>query len=167
MTWQLLTKGKLKSLMALVNTTGGKTVKVDAADITNGVVGTTQLTTAVGTSLGKADTAVQPAALPAYLLAVTSGQRMFRNTQNVTGTLQVDLSATFSNIDEVVAVLGADPSVNATVVSVTIPTQTGADAGKFTLKVWKPTTAGAAGNPDLIASSTSTALHYIGIGTPV
>lgn len=103
------------------------------------------------------------AALPNYLLAVTAGQKMIRNTQNVTGSLVVDLSATFASIDEVVAVLGVKPSMNANAVNVVIPTQTGADAGKFTIEVTKPT---AVDNCTPIDSTTATAVHYIGFGTP-
>lgn len=116
------------------------------------------------TSVAIAALQAQTATLPTYLQGVTSGQKMLRNTQNVTGTLTVDLSASFTSIDEVVAVLGVAPSMDANAVYVTIPTQTGADAGKFTIGVTKPT---AANDCTPIASTTATAVHYIGFGTPV
>lgn len=131
---------------------------VTTAKIAAKAVTAAKLADAVTASLAKADSAVQPAALENYMLSVAAGQKMLRNTLSVTGTSTVDLSASFATIDEVVAVLGVAPSADAYTVAIVIPEQTGADAGKFTIKVAKL---------DGSESTTATAIHFIGFGTPV
>ena len=132
---------------------------ITGAKIADDAVASAKLAAAVRVSLGKADSAVQPAALPAYLLGVAPGQKIVRNTIDVTGSATVDMSATFDNIDEVIAVLGIAPTDAACSVGVVIPAQAGEDAGKFTIHVAK-NDAGSIG-----VSTTATTVHFIGFGT--
>lgn len=102
------------------------------------------------------------AALPNYLLAVAPGQKELRNTQTVTGSMTVDLSASFASIDEVVVCLGAAPTDEAISAAVVIPDQAVTEnKGKFTIHIAK-LDVGSAG-----VSTTPTVVHYRGMGTPV
>lgn len=66
-----------------------------------------------------------------------------------------------------VASLDSDPVVGASFASASIGDQAGTPAaGSILINTWKPTTAGAAGNPDVIAATTFTKkVNWIAIGT--
>jgi hypothetical protein len=148
----------------------GTNSKALAAD----AVGTTQMADTSVTAAKLAADAVETAkikdaavtaaklavALQALALGVASGYKIARGVTEVTGTTEVTTG--LATIVALVPALAADVSLNASAVSVTIPTQTGGDAGKATLKAWKPT---ATDNCTPIASTTATSVAWIAIGT--
>lgn len=110
-----------------------------------------QMASAVQTSLGKADSAVQSTA---------SGKKVAGDVGTVTGTLEI--TSGLATVTSVAVTLAADAAATGTVATVSIPAQTGGNAGKFTIKVWQPT---AADNTAPTASSTATAVSWVAFGT--
>ena len=81
--------------------------------------------------------------------------------EDVTGTEEVETG--LATVTSVTATLSEDPVVaEGTYVTVEIPTQTGGDAGKFTIKVWEPT---ATDNATPTASSDEKKVSWLAVGT--
>ena len=102
---------------------------------------------------GTDKTAILAAAIP----GVASGYKLARGNESFTGTATVTSGLT--TVVSAVAILSQNVSADCLFVSVSIPTQTGGDAGKFTIKGWKDATSPAA------STETGTAVSWIAIGT--
>jgi hypothetical protein len=113
--------------------------------------GTSKTAATVDASLAKADGSVA---------GVAASYKIARGVTAVTGTQEVTTG--LATVVSIVAMLAEDPSADATIATVVIPTQTGGDAGKATLKVWKPT---AADNSAPIGASAAKNVAWIAIGT--
>lgn len=92
---------------------------------------------------------------------VAAGYKVARGVSAVTGTLAVTTG--LATVVACVAGLESDPVVGEAMgCSVDIPTQTGDDAGKVTLKTWKPT---ANDNATPVAGTGTPNVSWIAIGT--
>lgn len=105
----------------------------------------------------------KPVAAGAVLPAATRIARGQATTVAASDTIVTGLNTVvcaFANMDD-------DPVVGCSFASASVGNQSGAPAaGSILLKTWKPTTAGAAGNPDVIAATTFTKkVNWIAIGT--
>lgn len=115
--------------------------------------GSLKVSTGTAASLAKADASVAGAAA-GYKAARSNG------TVDVTGTLEITTG--LATVVSVTAGLGEDAALTGDTVTWTIPTQTGGDAGKFTVKVWKRT--GAADCTPLAADAAKK-VTWIAVGT--
>lgn len=104
--------------------------------------------------------AIVAAGVAAPVAGVAAGYKVARGVSAVTGTLEV--TSGLATVVSVVPALAEDAALTGLVVTVTIPTQTGGDAGKFTLKVWKPT---GAGDVTPIAADAAKNVAWIAVGT--
>lgn len=104
--------------------------------------------------------AIVGAGVAAPVAGVAAGYKVARGVSAVTGTLEV--TSGLATVVSVVPVLAEDAALTGLVVTVAIPTQTGGDAGKFTLKVWKPT---GAGDVTPIAADAAKNVAWIAVGT--
>lgn len=97
---------------------------------------------------------------------VASGYKVARG-QHTTVAASDTVVTGLTTVVSAVASLESDPVVGASFASAAIGDQAGTPAaGSILVKTWKPTTAGAAGNPDVIAASTFGKLvNWIAIGT--
>lgn len=117
--------------------------------------------TAAGTHAAKGSAwGIVQANLHQAVLGAADGYKVAHGVTTVTGTAEVTTG--LATVVSIVAMLAEDPSANATSVSATIPTQEGDDAGKATLKVWKPT---AADNSTPTAADTAKNVSWIAFGT--
>jgi hypothetical protein len=91
---------------------------------------------------------------------VAASYKVARGVTAVTGTQEVTTG--LATVVSIVAMLAEDPSADATIATGVIPTQTGGDAGKATLKVWKPT---AADNSAPTAALVAKNVTWVAIGT--
>ena len=89
---------------------------------------------------------------------VAAGYKLARGVTSVTGATGGDITTGLGTVIAVVAVLGADASLNANAVSAVV----GGTAGHITVKVWKPT---ATGDCTPILSTTATNVEWVAIGT--
>jgi predicted RecA/RadA family phage recombinase len=112
-----------------------------------GSVELTELSSSVQASLAKADASVA---------GVAAGYKEARSdgAVAVTGTLEV--TSGLATVKSVTASLAEDVAATGAFVSVLIPTQTGGNAGKFTVKVWKS---------DLSAADAAKNVTWIAVGT--
>lgn len=94
------------------------------------------------------------------VVGVAGGYKVARGVTAVTGTGAITTG--LATVVAVSAVLAADADLTGTLVTTTIPTQTGGDAGKFTAKVWKPT---AANDCTPIAADAEKSVSWIAVGT--
>jgi hypothetical protein len=106
-----------------------------------------------------------PGLTPSTLLntdvaGVAAGYKVARGVTAVTGTQEVTTG--LATVVSIVGMLAEDPSADATIVTAVIPAQTGGDAGKATLKVWKPT---AADNSAPTAASAAKNVAWVAVGT--
>lgn len=95
---------------------------------------------------------------------VAAGYKLARGVSSVTGT--GDVVTGLTTVVAVVAVAQSDLDGDTLAgVSATIGNQAGAPAaGSITLKAWKVTTGGAAGNPTLIAANAAKDINWVAIG---
>lgn len=109
-----------------------------------------------------AGTSVTATAAQINLLAQgrEAGYKIARGGATCTGEQGVNTQ--LATVVAAVAVLAEDPSADATLVTVTIPEQTGGNEGVFTAKIWKPT---AADNTAPTAATVAKNIHWIAIGT--
>lgn len=97
---------------------------------------------------------------------IPSASRLARG-QTTTVSASDTVVTGLATVVSVVASLDDDPVVGCSFASASRGDQAGAPAaGSILVKTWKPTTAGAAGNPDVIAATTFTKkVNWIAIGT--
>jgi len=106
---------------------------------------------------GTDKTAILAAAVAAPLAGVATGYKVARGNESFTGTSVV--TSGLATVVSAVATLSQDVSADCLFVSVSIPTQTGGNAGKFTVKGWANATTPTA------STETGTAVSWIAIGT--
>ncbi len=106
---------------------------------------------------GTDKTALLAAAVSNPLAGAAASYKLARGNESFTGTATV--TSGLATVVSAVATLSRDVSANCLFVSVSIPTQTGGDAGKFTIKAWKTAETPTA------ATETGTAVSWIAIGT--
>lgn len=108
----------------------------------------------------------QTAPLATAPAAVAAGYKVARG-QTTTGSASDTVVTGLATVVAVVASLEDNPVVGCSFASAAIGDQAGTPAaGSILVKTWKPTTAGAGGNPDLVAASTfSKKVNWIAIGT--
>jgi hypothetical protein len=128
-------------------------------DTNNGVIIPATLT--VGTQI------LSPSAeqLNAIVAGVAAGYRVARGVAAITGSGDVvtGLTTCVAVIATATSDLDGDTLAG---VSATIGNQAGAPAaGSVTLKCWKVTTGGVAGNPSLIAANAAKNVNWLAIGT--
>lgn len=109
------------------------------------------LATAVQTSLTKADSAVQSTA---------SGKKVAGGVASVTGSGAI--TSGLATVTSVAVTLAEDAAAAGLIATVTIPTQTDTNAGKFTIKVWKAT---ANDNVTPIAATDAKSVSWVAFGT--
>jgi hypothetical protein len=117
-----------------------------------------------GTGVPEAVSAANALAMMVGVAGVAAGYKVARGVAAVTGTLDV-----VTGLTTVVAVIATaqDDLDGDTLagVSATIGNQSGAPAaGSITIKAWKVTAGGAAGNPTLIAANAAKSVNWIAIG---
>lgn len=101
------------------------------------------------------------AAVTTPIAGVAASYKIARGMASLTGTAEI--TSGLATVVSAVATLAQDASVDALFVSVSIPAQTGGNAGKFTIKSWKPTATGDV-TPGA-STETGTAVSWIAIGT--
>ena len=102
------------------------------------------------------------AAVSSAVAGVAAGYKVARGVAaDVTATAEI--TSGLATVVSAVACLAGDPNVGEAMwVTVSIPTQTGSDAGKFTVKTWKPT---ATDNATPTAGTGDHAVAWVAIGT--
>lgn len=102
------------------------------------------------------------ATLNLAIAGVAAGYKLARGVAaDVTGTAEI--TSGLATVVAAIACLAGDPNVGEAMwVTVSIPTQTGGDAGKFTVKTWKPT---ATDNATPTAGTGDHDVAWIAIGT--
>lgn len=112
--------------------------------------------------------AAAAAALAANLVVVgvAAGYKVARG-QTSTASASDTVVTGLATVVSVTASLDDNPVVGCSFASASIGDQAGTPAaGSILVKTWKPTTAGAAGNPDVIAATTFTKkVNWIAVGT--
>lgn len=92
---------------------------------------------------------------------VAASYKIARGMASLTATAEI--TSGLATVVSAVATLAQDATVEALFATVSIPAQTGGNAGKFTIKTWKPT---ATDNVTPTASTeTGTAVAWIAVGT--
>lgn len=109
-------------------------------------------------------------AVEAELTAATTVKVKLNGIPGIIGAIRKGLTTVTNNevlvtglslVQTAVVSIGAAPTLNAMWASFVIPTQTGSDAGKFTIAVTKPT---AANDVTPVASTTATPVGWMAIG---
>lgn len=120
----------------------------------------------VGTELVSSWTALNVGQTAVSVAGVAAGYKLARG-QATTVTASDTVVTGLATVVSVTTSLDSDPVVGASFASASIGNQAGAPAaGSILVKTWKPTTAGAAGNPDVIAATTFGKLvNWIAVGT--
>lgn len=111
---------------------------------------------------GANKTAALAAAVATPVSGVAAGYKVARGAAaDVTGTEEI--TSGLATVISVSVTLAEDPDLaEANLVSASIPAQTGTDAGKFTIKTWKPT---AADNATPVAGTGNKLVAWIAVGT--
>ena len=106
-----------------------------------------------------------PAGAATAVAGIAAGYKLARG-QATTVAASDTVVTGLTTVVAVVASLESDPVVGCSFASAAIGDQAGAPAaGSILVKTWKPTTAGAAGNPDVIAATTFTKkVNWVAIG---
>jgi hypothetical protein len=119
-----------------------------------------------GLAIGGVDITITAAALNAALQGTAAGFRLARG-QATTATASDTVVTGLTAVVSVVANLEDNPVVGCSFSSSAIGDQAGTPAaGSVLIKTWKPTTAGAGGNPDVIAATTfGKKVNWVAIGT--
>lgn len=120
---------------------------VEEAKIKDGAVTAAKTAAAVQTSLGKADVSVA---------GVAAGYKVARADGVVAVTGTAEITSGLATVKAVAVTLAEDVAATGAFVSVVIPAQAGADAGKFTIKVWKS---------DLSAADAAKNVSWVAVGT--
>ena len=102
------------------------------------------------------------AVVNAAIAGAAAGYKVARGVAaDVTATAEI--TSGLATVVSVIACLAGDPNVGEAMwVTVSIPTQTAGDAGKFTVKTWKPT---ANDNATPTAGTGDHAVAWVAVGT--
>jgi predicted RecA/RadA family phage recombinase len=141
----------------------GQTVYWDAANSratpTQGAA-TVRMGVAAAVALTAATTVMVLLDQPQVGSGAAGGNRSVSGTASVTGTLEI--TSGLSTVTQVIATFREDITLGGALLSVTVPTQSGADAGKFTLKVFEFTSNA---NPTPIACDAAKSISWVAYGT--
>jgi hypothetical protein len=127
---------------------------VETEKVKDGAITAGKTATAVQASLGKADSAVQPASIVNVINALAAGVKVASGVANVTGSADVDTG--LATVTKVIVSLGVAPDANTALVAAVL----GGTAGHVTITAYKFD-----GDAAITASTTATAVHWIAYGT--